>query len=802
VAGPIEGLIARVGADITGFEKGMGKVAAIGTRTAKRLALAFAGLTTAAAVVGKGFEFEMMKTATVAQAFGGELDSLVGKARELGKTTAFTAKQAAAGMYDLASAGLNVNEILAATEHSMKLAGATGTQMAQATHLVASSMRQFGLDADETRRIVDTYAAAITGSLFTMEKLTEAMRFAGTTGAALGWEIEETTAAAAAFIDLGLQGSMAGTNLRMSMIMLSKQSPKTIKALAQLGLQFEDINPRTHNFGEILETIAKTSIKAKQAVEIFGARSGLNMLRLIDQAREGSLVFADFVQELKDAQKGVGRSALMYDRMMNTFHGQWKKTVAAAEGLLLEFFDTFKDSGRDLLKTFVSELNKWSDWIRSNKGVIQTFWKGISNAISTAATMAGSLARFMGTIAVHVAAIAATSREAVTGGFDPWGGGMIDVEFPHYTGPPTRQRSLAQRRMTVAPDTSERHRRMAEQRALLAMPREEEELKRTVEYGTAKLDKIKEFAAEEHETRRRALEATGEEERAHILAMIAFRENQKERELEVTRTYEQIMAQTRVTTATNTYDQLLVTQDIELLAIKTHYDQIYEVIKKAGASQTQLDEATAAKSQALSAKTTKHEWAQTQLKMQYASQMASHVSSTLEMMYQSGAMHGKKAFMVLKAVKIVEAIINTASAIIKTLAEPLLPWPSNVAMAIAIGAMGAAQVAMIARQKPPDYYEGGKIKGSRRGVVIRAGEGYRDEAVIPLRSGNIPVRYIGGAPAGGGEVTEVHEHYHFENSNFMDQTVLAATLDTIAVGAIRKDYENDGVTRRMIRGRR
>lgn len=274
------------------------------TQAAKKAALALGGLTAAAAVVGSKFEFELTKTATVAQAFGKELDALRHKARELGSTTEFTAAQAAAGMYDLASAGMNTTQILATTEHAMKLATATGTEMSQATHLIASSLKQFGLEAEESKRVVDTYAQAITSSQLTMERLTEAMKYAGTTGSSLGWSIEQTTAAVAQFANLGLEGGMAGTNLRMAMVSLAKQTDRTKEALDRLGLTYEQIDPTQHNFGEVLKTLGERFMSTKDAVDLFGSRAGLNMRMLAELAKTGKIDMEGFTNALIKAQEG------------------------------------------------------------------------------------------------------------------------------------------------------------------------------------------------------------------------------------------------------------------------------------------------------------------------------------------------------------------------------------------------------------------------------------------------------------------------------------------------------------------
>lgn len=79
-----------------------------------------------------------------------------------------------------------------------------------------------------------------------------------------------------------------------------------------------------------------------------------------------------------------------------------------------------------------------------------------------------------------------------------------------------------------------------------------------------------------------------------------------------------------------------------------------------------------------------------------------------------------------KAVAVLEAIVNTASAVVEAL--PIIP------LAIAVGAMGAAQIATIASTPLPAFAEGGLVSGATLGLI---GEGpgtsiSNPEVIAPL----------------------------------------------------------------------
>jgi len=775
-----EKLVVRVGADLAGFKRGMRQAVSSAKRTAKRLTLAFAGVIATSALVGSKFEQVLTETATVAQAFGKELKALEDKARELGKTTAFTATQAARGMYDLASAGMNTRQIVVSVEDAMKLAGATGSQMEQGTRILAASMKQFGLRAEESRRITDTYAAAITSSQLTMERLTEAMKFAGTTGAALGWTIEETTAAVAQFANLGLEGSMAGTNLRMSMIQLSKQTTKAQQALAQMGLTFQDVNPETYTFGEILETIGKRSMTTKQAVDIFGARAGLNMKRLAEQAANSVGAFSNFVQMLRDSQKEAGRTSEMYSRMMDTFRGQWKILWSAIQELGISVFDVYKDQGKKIFTWLANSVVSLAEMIKRNKDKIMIWildlFLGIVKVIRIS---------FLPVIA-NISAIWAYMWENIKTTFgyqwfnehiiEPlkisyrWIKDKFGVAWEYYFGP---QGVVPQAGKFYLETGTEQARKAYEER-LKDFEGYGEKLKGLQDKLEKEITNVMEKAAKERAEKGLlpGVVAKGKPKLPGVppspLTDIAMGESEKfARKQEFLEKYQEL-------------------GKTEFEVARLNVERERKLYEKAGVDRIKL-EAWAAEERKKIARQ------EASAKMGYASQAASNMAQTFQMLGEAGMVSSKEAFRMNKVFSIIQATINTYEAITKALAT--IPPPFNFAVAATVGAMGFAQVAAIKAQKPPSYDAGGI---SREPGIYYAGV---PEAHVPLSAGGkIPVEMTG-----AGQTVIIH----MENPVFQDldtqrtymEQIAAVVTTELAPQAVVASYENDERIRKLIRSR-
>lgn len=102
----------------------------------------------------------------------------------------------------------------------------------------------------------------------------------------------------------------------------------------------------------------------------------------------------------------------------------------------------------------------------------------------------------------------------------------------------------------------------------------------------------------------------------------------------------------------------------------------------------------------------------------------------------------RDAFIKDKAMKITMAVINTALAVVNSLASA--PWPVNIVMAALAAATGAVQIGVIASQPVPQFAKGGKLAGPRHsegGIPVAVGdrvvaEAEGDEWIINRRSSN------------------------------------------------------------------
>jgi len=225
-------------------------------------------------------------------------EKLAQTAIEVGKQLGIMPKEVAEGYYYLASAGLKEQEVLAAIADVATLAKAAHIDMATATDYAVNMMRAFNYEADELNKVTDVMISTVTNSNTNLEQLGEALKYVAPLAAQVGWSFEEVNAVLGLLANRSIKGSQAGTYLRQAIAQLLDPTSEAIDVLERLGLTVEDINPETHSFAEILETLGKAGATTADIMILFGTRAGPAVLGLM---QEGVPAIRKFTQELENA---------------------------------------------------------------------------------------------------------------------------------------------------------------------------------------------------------------------------------------------------------------------------------------------------------------------------------------------------------------------------------------------------------------------------------------------------------------------------------------------------------------------
>ena len=333
--------------------KGNKKFAGSMMKTAGAIGFAIVAFRKIAQVMTKAFstftdfEFSMAKVRAISGATNDEFMRLTQSAKELGRTTFFTAKEVAELQVNFSKLGFSANQIMALQEATLDLAMATGSDLARSAMVAGSAVRGFQLEASEATRVVDVMAVAFTNSALDIEKWQTSMTKVSSIAAMMGVDIEGTAAVMGVLSDAGIEASIAGTSLRN--IFLKMANPTS--ALAK-------------RIGFVVNS-TESMIKALKLLK--DAKMGdLEVQSLVDVrqviAFERMMKGVDTIQQYTDAlNNSAGAGAEMAAIMEDSTKGAFKRFASALEGLYIVLSEKVAPWINKVTKGIRGWLEVWTD---------------------------------------------------------------------------------------------------------------------------------------------------------------------------------------------------------------------------------------------------------------------------------------------------------------------------------------------------------------------------------------------------------------------------------------------------------
>lgn len=307
------------------------------------------------------FEKSMNKVEALTQAPSDQLKKMSDLARDLGANTKFSAVQAANAMSFLGMAGWKSNQILQATPHLLDLAAASSLGLARAADITSNIMGAFGINAKDTKSVVDILASATASANVDMEMLGDTMQYAAPLAKDFGTSLKDAATIAGALGNIGIQGSSAGTAMKGIFNAFAAGTPKAVRALKKLGVAVDvkgKMRPVQEIFTDLGESLNKLSDKKRlRAIkDIFGKIAGPGASAL---ARDLSLTDSKFLQLVESMRETEGRAKKIAEIMNKGLIGAGLKLKSAFQELALAIADT------GLLGMLTKFTNSFANFIRN-----------------------------------------------------------------------------------------------------------------------------------------------------------------------------------------------------------------------------------------------------------------------------------------------------------------------------------------------------------------------------------------------------------------------------------------------------
>lgn len=375
-------LVAKLTLDSSAYENGLSKAkglaTSIGGGIATGLKVAGAAIATATTAV-TGFAAASVKTGSefdksmsqVAATMGlsmdemkdqvGEVDLAWGTfsgnlreyAQEMGKNTAFSAKESADALNYMALAGYDVTESMQMLPNVLNLAAAGNMDLARASDMVTDAQTAFGLEIEDMPQLIDEMAKASSTGNTSVEQLGDAFLTVGglakelngglvtladgTTKPTSG--IQELEIALTAMANAGIKGGEAGTHMRNMLLKLADPTDDGIAAMEQYGISVFDASGKMRSMGEIMSSLSdvlgtlsqeekigvisdlfntRDLASAEALMGAFGDKAGMLATKLRDASYDGealAIAYGKLTGETYDADTAISELANSIVRM-------------------------------------------------------------------------------------------------------------------------------------------------------------------------------------------------------------------------------------------------------------------------------------------------------------------------------------------------------------------------------------------------------------------------------------------------------------------------------------------------------
>ena len=335
----------------------------------------FGGVVTAGALVAArpikiamDFEQSMLNVKSVINGITEqEFKSLTSEAKKLGATTSFSASEAAEGMKYLAMAGFNSNQIISSMPGLLDMARAGVIDLGKASDISSNILSAFGISANEMGRVADVLTMAFTTSNTTLESLGYTMKYVGPIAREAGMSLEEAAAMAGLLGNVGIQGEMAGTQLRAMVNRLTAPVGSAQEKLKELGITVKD---SAGNLRPMIELLAEMDNKTANMGNadrlaafktIFGEEAVSGLSELINQAGAGGI--SKYLDIVKNS---TGKASQVAAIQMAGVKVAMDELSSAAEGLSITFANLFLPAIKSIANGMKSLTNTLNSFIETH----------------------------------------------------------------------------------------------------------------------------------------------------------------------------------------------------------------------------------------------------------------------------------------------------------------------------------------------------------------------------------------------------------------------------------------------------
>ena len=422
----------------------------VGDTLTQKVTMPIAAIAGASVKVAADFESSMSQ---VAATMGFTVDQLNDKsseasktmeqlsefAQEMGKTTAFSASEAADALNYMALAGYDAETSMEMLPTVLNLAAAGGIELASASDMVTDAQSALGLTLDETATMVDQMAAAASNGNTSVAQLGEAMLQIGATAANMTGGTQELSTALTVLADNGIKGAEGGTKLRNIILSLQDAAKDGAVDFGNFSVSVYDSEGNLRGVTDIMQDLQSNlegmNQESKDAI-ISGVFNKQDLAAANAMLQTSSERYDELAKSISDS---AGAAQQMAEVQLDNFQGQLTLLKSALEGVGIDIGTIIMP----YLQKFVEKIQSLVDWfsnldaksqdlivkaglIVAAIGPILSIVGSIVSAIGSVSTAIGGIIKFIPT----VISVISTVGTVITGTLIPAIVGIITAVAP------------------------------------------------------------------------------------------------------------------------------------------------------------------------------------------------------------------------------------------------------------------------------------------------------------------------------------------------------------------------------------
>ncbi len=366
-----------------------------GKSLTKTVTAPIAGVGIAAIKTAADYESAMSNVKAITGATGNDFKKLEKLGKDLGASTAWSAKECAEAMQYTGMAGWTAADNVAGLKGILDLASASGTDLARTSDIMTDAISAFGYKASDSAKFADTMTKACTSANVSVETLGESYKYCGAICGTMGYSIDEVTTSLAAMGNMGIKGSQAGTTLKNAISNMAAPTKNMKAAMDDLKISITNQDGSMKSWGDVIKNL-QTSFKgltqdqqAAYAKQLFGKESMAGMLAIINTSTKDYNALSDAIKNSGGAANEAAQTQL------DNLNGQLTLLKSALEGAAI----TIGDKLTPYVKMAVGWVQKATDWFNSLSDAQVTSimkWAGIAAAIGPCILIFGKVVTGVG----------------------------------------------------------------------------------------------------------------------------------------------------------------------------------------------------------------------------------------------------------------------------------------------------------------------------------------------------------------------------------------------------------------------